>query len=123
MLLKVGSRFGVGPVRSDNGSSHPTIPRSVTSSTASPSLLTGIRLHLRCWCFASHDDELAPHLLMAITAVLGAENRELSRLACRELDDNRLGPPRNLLLDVELLDLQTVHAVGRDDAQAHLLPH
>src|SRR5215813_10023098 len=47
MLLKVGSRSGVGPVRFESDSSHPTVPRARVIMTAYPSLLICIRLHLR----------------------------------------------------------------------------
>ena len=53
--------------------------------------------------------------------VLGAEDGELASLARSELDDDRRGAAGDFLLDLELLDLEAVHAIGGDDAQTHTL--
>ena len=53
--------------------------------------------------------------------VLRAEDGELASLARCELDDDWRGAAGDFLLDLELLDLEAVHAIGGDDAQTHTL--
>ena len=58
------------------------------------------------------------HVFVAVAAILGAENREFSSGRRDEFDRHRLAAARHLLVDLEFLDLDAVHAVSRRDDEA-----
>src|SRR5262245_19726389 len=115
MLLKVGVRFSVGPVTLDSDSSHPRLPSDAHTTTSIPayrhsritlSSLGGLgilRFH----------DQGALHVLMAIATVLGTQDRKTSGLAGGELDHDWHLAAGDFFFDLELLDLDPVHAVSR----------
>src|SRR5262245_35641976 len=126
MAENVGSRLGVGPATVDKASSQaapimrdPTISASREIRARRIPLLLLERRDSRAR--ARGDDEHAFHLLVAVSAVLRADNLVLAWRRRRELDDDRLAAPRDHFRDLELLDADPVHAVRRRDDEPNRL--
>src|SRR5688572_15501736 len=120
MLLKLGRRSGVGPVMLDNGSSQPAAHKA--KAAAAMARMDTRMTDLRGGRGAGRDDhQRATHVVVLVATVLGAQNREASGLFGREVDDHRFAATRDQLLDLHLLDLETMNAVGGSHNQTHRL--
>ena len=67
------------------------------------------------------DDQHTFHVFVAVTAILGAENWKFPGRGCNEFDRHWIAATGHLLADLELLDLDAVHAVTRLDDETDAL--
>ena len=112
-------RFGVGPGDARQRS-HRTrrCRRLTTSRTTRANVRAGASVPPRLLSVSRLHDQRALHVVMAVAAEHGAENRKIAGLAGGELDHDGFAPRGISFVDFELLDLEPVRGRPPDRTES-----